>query len=186
MSTVVYSMGVSLDGFIAAEDGSIDFVTPDDDLMRFHNEQSRDLDLHVTGRKLYETMLPWEVDPSMRSGPLGAEFAEIWTAVPKLVFSRTLDEVEGNATLATEPLLHVVTDLRASDRSQTVSVGGADLAAELARHDLIDEYRVFINPVLVGGGTRFFPDLANRLPLELDDQQTFGSGVIYLSYRRSR
>jgi dihydrofolate reductase len=186
MSTVIYSMGTSLDGFMAALDGSIDFVTPDEELMGFHNQQSRELAVHVTGRRLYETMLPWELDPSMRSDPLGAEFAEIWSAVPKVVFSRTLTHVEGNATLARRPLLDEVVDLRATDGGGLVSVGGAALASDLARHDLIDEYRVFINPVLVGSGTRFFPELATPWALQLVDHRTFGSGVTYLSYRRSR
>jgi dihydrofolate reductase len=179
-------MGVSLDGYMEAADGTIDIVTPDDEIMAFHNSQSQDLDLHLTGRRLYETMLPWELDQSMRSGLLSTAFAEIWTSIPKLVFSRTLTEVQGNAALATRPVAEELADLRAANDAQTISVGGANLAAELAHHDLIDEYRLFVNPVIVGAGTRFFPPLRDRLALELDDQVTFKSGVLYLAYRRTR
>ena len=110
-------------------------------------------------------MLPWELDQSMRSGLLSTAFAEIWTSIPKLVFSRTLTEVQGNAALATRPVADELVDLRAANDAQTISVGGANLAAELAHHDLIDEYRLFVNPVIVGAGTRFFPHVADRLAL---------------------
>lgn len=117
---------------------------------------------------------------------MSTAFAEIWTSIPKLVFSRTLTEVQGNAALATRSVADELADLRAADDAQTISVGGANLAAELAHHDLIDEYRLFVNPVIVGAGTRFFPPVADRLALELDDQVIFKSGVLYLAYRRTR
>jgi dihydrofolate reductase len=172
---VIYSMSVSLDGFIAGRDGEIDWAAPDDELMAFHNEQSRDLDAHLCGRGLYEDMLPWET----REG----DFAGIWKAIPKVVFSTTLETVQGNARLATESVAEELSRLGKTPGAD-VSVGGAGLAATLVEQDLIDEYRLFVNPVVLGGGTPFFPERRERLELELVETRTFGSRVVYLRYRR--
>jgi dihydrofolate reductase len=172
---VIYSMSVSLDGFIAGPDGEIDWAAPDEKLMAFHNEQSRELDAHFCGRGLYEDMLPWET----REG----EFAEIWKALPKVVFSTTLQNVEGNARLATESVAEELARLGKTPAGD-VSVGGAGLAADLVEQNLIDEYRQFVNPVVLGGGTPFFPERQERLALELVETRTFGSRVVYLRYRR--
>jgi dihydrofolate reductase len=181
MRNVIYSMGVSLDGFIAGPHGEIDWSAPDPELHRFHNEQTRELGALLCGRRLYETMVFWETadrDPSI--GATEREFAGIWQALPKVVFSRTLTAVEGNARLAEGSIEDEVARLGDGD----AGVGGAGLAAELARRDLIDEYVLFINPVVVGGGTPFFPPLDGRLDLELVENRTFGGGVVYLRYRR--
>ena len=108
MRKVIYSMSVSLDGYINGPDGGIDWAAPDDELMAFHNEQSRELSAHLCGRGLYEDMLPWEIDGETRSDPRAREFSQIWKAIPKVVFSTTLDKVEGNATLATESVAEEV------------------------------------------------------------------------------
>ena len=172
---VIYSMSVSLDGFIAGPDGDIDWAAPDEELMAFHNEQSRELDAHLCGRGLYEDMLPWET----REG----EFAGIWKAIPKVVFSTTLEDVQGNARLATASVAEELSRLGKTPVGD-VSVGGAGLAATLVEQDLIDEYRLFVNPVVLGGGTPFFPERRERLELELVETRTFGSRVVYLRYRR--
>ena len=185
MRTVIYSMSVSLDGFIAGPDGSIDFAAPDDELMAFHNDQSRELAAHLTGRKLYEEMLPWETEGENRSDPRAVEFARIWKAIPKVVFSMTLTSVHGNATLATGTVEAEISRLRDGSDGD-LSVGGAGLAAELIQGDLIDEYRLFVNPLVLGAGTPFFPQRRDRLELQLAEQFTFGSGVVYLRYRRRR
>ena len=168
-------MSVSLDGFIAGRDGEIDWAAPDEELMAFHNEQSRTLDAHFCGRGLYEDMLPWET----REG----EFAEIWKALPKVVFSTTLEDVQGNARLATGSVAEELARLGKTPVGD-VSVGGAGLAASLVEQDLIDEYRLFVNPVVLGGGTPFFPERRERLELELVETRTFGSRVVYDRYRR--
>jgi dihydrofolate reductase len=173
---VIYSMSVSLDGFIAGPDGDIDWAAPDEELMAFHTEQSRELDAHLCGRGLYEDMLPWET----REG----DFAEIWKAIPKVVFSTTLETVQGNARLATGDVADELSRLGKTPAAD-VSVGGAGLAATLVEHDLIDEYRLFINPVVLGGGTPFFPERRERLKLELIETRTFGARVVYLRYRRT-
>jgi dihydrofolate reductase len=183
MRRLIYSMGVSLDGFIAGPNGEIDWSGPDEELHRFHNRQTLELDAHLCGRRLYETMVYWETAEENESAH--GEFARIWKALPKIVFSTTLERVEGNARLATGDVAHEVAALKAQP-GKDVAVGGAGLAAACARLDLIDEYRLFVSPVVLGGGTPFFPALDGRIGLELVETRTFGSRVVYLRYRRTR
>ena len=184
MRKVTYSMGVSLDGFIAGPGGAIDWTAPDEELHRFHNQQTRELGVHLCGRRLYETMVYWETadqDPS--AGETVLEFARIWRPLPKLVFSTTLDTVEGNATLATDSVADEVTRLK-EQPGKEIAVGGAGLASTLTALGLIDEYRLFVHPVVIGAGTPYFPALDARIDLELVETRTFGSRVVYLRYRR--
>jgi len=183
MPTLIYSMSVSLDGHIAGPDGAIDWAAPDEELMRFHNEQTRELTGHLSGRGLYEDMLGWETAEQTRTDPQELEFARIWKAIPKVVFSSTLTTVEGNARLARNGVVEEAVALKNQPGGGLVSVGGAGLAAALAEQDLIDEYRLFFNPVVLGGGVPFFPSLPKRLDLELAETRTF-SQVVYLRYRR--
>jgi len=183
MPALIYSMSVSLDGHIAGPDGAIDWAAPDEELLRFHNEQTRELTGHLTGRRLYEDMLIWETAEQTRTGPRELEFARIWKAIPKVVFSTTLTAVEGNARLARGDVADEVAELKNQPGAGLVSVGGAGLAASLAERDLIDEYRLFVNPVVLGGGTPYFPPLPRRINLELIETRTF-SQVVYLRYRR--
>ena len=184
MRTVIYSMSVSLDGFIAGPDGDIGWAAPDQDLMRFHVQQTRDIGAHLLGRGLYQDMLPWETAETTRSDPAELEFARIWKAIPKVVFSTTLHEVQGNAQLASDDVAAEVAKLRAAPGEGVISVGGAGLASTLIKLDLIDEYRLFVNPVVLGGGTPYFPALDRRIELELLETRTFGSRVVYLRNRR--
>ncbi|HEY1354852.1 MAG TPA: dihydrofolate reductase family protein, partial [Solirubrobacterales bacterium] len=129
MADLIYSMSVSLDGYIAGPDGEIDWSVPDVELHRFHNERVRGAGTQLLGRRLYETMLYWETtDESW--GPVETEFAEIWRPLPKVVFSRTLEEVEGNARLATDTPVAEATRLK-EESDRDLAVGGADLAATL-------------------------------------------------------
>ncbi len=185
MAKLIYSMGVSLDGFIAGPGGAIDWSAPDEELHRFHNEQAREVDVHLLGRRLYETMRFWETAeqrPGIAEHEL--EFARIWKAMPKLVFSRTLQAVEGNARLISGDAVAEVAGLK-DQPSKTVAVGGAGLASSLIELDLVDEYRLFVSPVVLGAGTRFFPALDERLDLELVETRTFASRVVYVRYRRA-
>jgi dihydrofolate reductase len=182
---LVYSMGVSLDGFVAGPGGEIDWSAPDEELHRFHNQQTRELGAHLCGRRLYETMVYWETadrDPSL--GEVGLEFARIWQALPKIVFSNSLEQVEGNARLVTDGVAEEVAKLK-EQPGKDLRVGGAGLASALAKLDLIDEYGLFVSPVVLGGGTRFFPALEQRINLELVETRTFGSRVVYMRYRRA-
>ncbi len=130
-------------------------------------------------------MLPWETDPSMRDNELWAAFADVWCAIPKVVFSRTLDSVQGNARLAEASLAdEAAAALDATDKD--VSIGGAGLAAVAIELGLVDELRMFRNPVVIGGGTPFMPPVTEDVPLDLIETRTFGSRVIYERYRRVR
>ena len=184
MPTLIYSMSVSLDGHIAGPDGAIDWAAHDEELMLFHNEQTRELTGHLTGRGLYEDMLLWETAEQTWSDPQALEFARLWNAIPKVVFSTSLTTVEGNARLARSDVADEVSELKNQPGAGIVSVGGARLAASLAEKDLIDEYRLFVSPVVLGGGTPYFSPLPKRLDLELLETQTF-SQVVYLRYRRA-
>ena len=176
-------MGVSLDGFVAGPGGEIDWSTPDEELHRFHNRQAEEIGVHFCGRRLYEVMLYWETaeaNPAISEVEL--EFARIWQAMPKVVFSSTLEQVEGNATLARDGVVEEVARLK-QQPGKDLAVGGAGLAATFIELGLVDEYRLFISPVVLGGGTPFFPALNERVDLELVETHTFGSRVVYVRYR---
>ena len=179
---MIYSIGVSLDGFVAGPNGEIDWSAPDEELHRSHNEQTKELGVELCGRRLYEVMLPWESDDPSAGEP-EREFARLWQNLPKIVFSTTLDRVEGNARLASGDPAEEVARLRAEPGGD-LAVGGAHLAATFARLGLIDEYRVFVSPVILGGGTPFFPSLDEPVGLDLVETRTFGSRVVYARYRR--
>ena len=179
---LIYSMSVSLDGFIADRAGDFSWGAPSAELFDFHTEQVRRLGGCLLGRRLYETMLVWETDPGMRDGEAEAEFADLWNAIPKVVFSRTLERVEGNARLAEAPLAEEAgAALAVTDKD--VEIGGAGLAAAAFELGLVDELRMFRHPVVVGGGTPFLPPVTEAVPLDLIETRTFGSRVIYERYR---
>ena len=177
-------MSVSVDGYIAGRDGGFEWSVPSEELFRFHTEEVRKLGACLLGRRLYETMLVWETDPSMRDGDDHAAFADAWSALPKVVFSRTLERVEGNARLANAPLPEeIAAVLAATDKD--VEIGGAGLAATAIERRLVDELRMFRYPIVIGGGTPYFPPVAEDQPLELIETRAFDSRVIYERYRRS-
>jgi dihydrofolate reductase len=180
---LIFSMSASVDGFINDRDGGFDWGAPDDELFGFHLERVAGLGGHLCGRRLYETMLPWETDPSMRSTELMAAFADVWTALPKVVFSRTLGAVEGNARLAQGSVAEEVAAVLAST-DRDVEIGGADLAGQAIELGLVDELRIFRYPVVVGGGTPLLPPVRDAIPLVLAESRTFASTVIYERYRR--
>ena len=182
---LIYSMGVSVDGFIADRDGAFGWSVPSDEQFRFHLEQVRELGSCLLGRRLYETMLAWETDPSLQDNEDTTAFADAWCALPKVVFSRTLDSVQGNARLAEAPLAEeVAAALDATDKD--VEIGGAGLAAQAFELGLVDELRMFRNPIVVGGGTPYLPPVTEEIRLDLIETRTFGSRVIYERYQRVR
>jgi dihydrofolate reductase len=179
---LIYSMSVSVDGFIADREGGFDWTAPSEELFRFHLALVGELGGYLLGRRLYESMLVWETDPSLRETEHQAAFADVWSAIPKVVFSRTLDSVQGNARLAEGSVAdEVAAALDATDRD--VSIGGAGLAAAAIELGLVDELRIFRYPVVVGGGTPFLPPVTDTVPLDLTETRTFGSRVIYERYR---
>ncbi len=186
MLPVIYSMSVSLDGFIAGRDGDIGWTVPDEEQFRFHIEQTRSVAAQLCGRRLYQEMLVWESAEQTMSGAAELEFARIWRPIPKVVFSRTLNSVVGNAQLASDDVATDVDRFRDQPGDGVVAIGGAGLAAAAMAEDLIDEYRLFVNPVVLGGGTRYFTPLAESLDLRLVDSRIFRSRVVYLRYVRVR
>jgi dihydrofolate reductase len=185
MPKLIYSMGLSLDGFIEGPDGNFDWSAPDEELHRFHNERVGALGGHLLGRRLYETMTYWETaheDPAATDYTL--EFAKIWNALPKVVFSRTLEEVADGARLAEGGIAQEVAELQ--ERSgRDVAVGGAELAGEAIKLGLVDEFQLFVYPVIAGGGKPFFPSLGQSVHLNLVETRTFASRVVYLHYERA-
>jgi dihydrofolate reductase len=184
MRKVIYSMGVSLDGFIAGPNGEIDWSAPDEELHRFHNQQTREIGAHLCGRRLYEVMVYWETaDENPSAAEYELEFARIWKNLPKVVFSKTLEKVEGDARLVRDGVAEEVAKLK-EQPGKDLAVGGAGLASTLIKLGLVDEYRLFVSPVVLGEGTPYFPALEARINLELVETRTFGSRVVYVRYRR--
>ena len=182
---LIYSMSVSVDGFIKDREGAFEWGAPSDELFRFHTSSVGELGGYLCGRRLYESMLVWETDPSLRENELRAAFADLWCAIPKVVFSRTLDSVQGNARLAEASVAEeIAAAFDATDKD--VSIGGAGLAAQAIELGLVDELRMFRYPVAVGGGTPFLPPVTDTVPLDLIETRTFGSRVIYERYGRAR
>ena len=186
MRSVTYSMGVSLDGYIVGPDGTFDWPGLDEEVLRFWNDEIRGVDVHLMGRRLYETMLYWETADEASLDDAEREWAALWNPLPKVAFSTTLSTVEGNARLASGGLAEEIERLRAEPGEGDIAIGGATLAAEAAALDLIDEYRAMVYPVLVGGGIPFFPRHERRVDLELVETRTFSSRVVYLRYRVAR
>ncbi len=187
MRRVTYSMGVSLDGYTTGPDGQFDWTAPDDEVFRFVTDETRHVGVHLMGRRLYEAMLYWETaeqDPSLDDAML--EWAALWKAIPKVVFSTTLSSVQGNARLASSGVAEEIERLRVEPADGDIAIGGATLAAQAAASDLIDEYRIRVYPVLVGGGTSYFPQQERRFDLDLVETRTFSSRVVYLHYRVAR
>ena len=183
-AVLIFSMGVSVDGFINDRNGGFAWSVPTEEQFAFHLEQVGELGAYLCGRRLYEDMLVWETDPSMRETDAGAAFADVWCALPKVVFSRTLDRVQGNARLATAPVAEeIAAALDATDRD--VSIGGAGLAAAAFELGLVDELRIFRYAIVVGGGTPFLPPVSEDVPLELIETRTFGPRVIFERYARA-
>ena len=182
---LIYSMSVSVDGFIADREGAFGWTAPSEELFGFHTALVSELGGYLFGRRLYEAMLVWETDPSLRENEPGAAFADIWCAIPKVVFSRTLDSVQGNARLAEASLAEeIAAALDATDKA--VSARRRRLGRAGGRAGLVDELRMFRYPVVIGGGTPFLPPVTDDIALDLIETRTFGSRVIYERYGRAR
>ena len=182
MAKLIYTAIASLDGFVEDASGNFDWAAPDDDVHAFINNLERPAGTYLYGRRLYETMLFWETAHMRPEMPAVAlDYAQIWQAAEKVVYSRTLESVSTDRTrLEREFVAEAVRRLKAS-ADRDISVGGAELAAQALHAGLVDEIRVFFVPSIVGGGKRFLPD-GLRLTLVLLDERRFESGVVYLRY----
>ncbi len=182
MAKLLYSALASLDGYVEDEHGRFDWAAPDEEVHRFVNDLERDVGTHLYGRRMYETMAAWESDPSLAEGsPVTRDYAGIWQAADKVVYSRTLQEVATARTRIERELdpAEVRELKRAAERD--LSIGGAEVAGQVLRAGLVDELHLFLAPVLVGGGKRCLPDGA-RATLRLLDERRFDGGTVYLRY----
>lgn len=183
MGKLIYGMGISVDGYTSDAKGEIPWTGPDDELHQYWNDHARDTALSLYGRKLYELMSAhWPTaDQAPDVSPVEAEFARLWRAMPKVVFSKTLESVGWNSRLERGDVVEVATKLKA-ETDGLIEVGGSSLAAPLVRAGLVDEFQVAIAPVAVGGGAPFFPALDKWVRLELVENRTFPSGTVLLRY----
>jgi len=185
MRKVIYAMNVSLDGFVEGPNRELDWSTPDEELHRFWNDQTRETGTFLYGRRLYELMADfWPTADADPSAPeYVVEFARMWRDMPKVVFSTTLEKVDWNSRLVRDDVAEEVARLKAQP-GKDMEVAGPSLASTFMRLGLIDEYRPVVHPVVLGNGTPFFPALDDTIGLRLVETRTFGSGVVYLRYQR--
>ena len=185
MRKVIYAMSVSLDGFIEAANGDLSWSDPDEELHRHFNERESEIDIHFYGRRLYENMAAyWGTADQNPSAPQHEiEYARIWQNMPKVVFSTTLDRVGWNSRLVRGDIPGEVNRLKALP-GKDLSVGGAGIASAFMQLGLVDEIRLYLRPVLLGGGKPMFGPLRERISFRLVETRVFGSGVVLLTYRR--
>jgi dihydrofolate reductase len=183
MAKLIYVSNVSLDGYIEDERGAFDWTTPDDDVFAFITDLVRSLGTYLYGRRMYETMAVWETDATLAAqSDLMGDFANVWQAADKVVYSTTLAAVStANTRLERHFDPAAVHDLKAAASSDLI-VGGANLVAQAFKAGLVDEYHLFVWPVVVGGGKPALPT-DTRVELELLDERRFSNGVVYLRYR---
>jgi dihydrofolate reductase len=183
MGKLIYSAITSLDGYVADEGGSFDWAEPDEEVHTFINDLVRPIGIHLYGRRMYEVLVYWETAHTLADQPpFVLDFAAIWQTADKIVYSRTLETVSSARTRierAFDP--EAVRRLKAA-AGRDVSVGGPELAAQAIKAGLVDEYHLFVTPVVVGGGKQWLPDDV-RVELELLDERRFGNGVVHLHYR---
>ncbi len=183
MAKLVYSAISSLDGYIADKDGNFDWAMPDEEVHAFINDLTRPLGTYLYGRRMYETMVGWETDPTLvEQSPLMRDFAEIWQAADKIVYSGTLAAVSTSKTRIERDFDPEAVRRMKTSSGRDVGVGGAELAAQAFRAGLVDECQLFLAPIVVGGGKQTLPDDV-RVKLELLDGRRFAGGMVYLHYR---
>jgi dihydrofolate reductase len=184
MAKLIYTAITSLDGYIEDADGKFDWAEPDEEVHRFVNDLERAVGTYLYGRRLYETMVPWghPADPAEQP-PFVRDYAEIWQNADKIVYSRALRAASSARTrIEREFDPEAVRQLKAAS-TRDLTVGGAELAAQAVEAGLVDEYRLFLAPVVVGGGKRSFYNNNVRANLELLDERRFCNGTVYLRYR---
>lgn len=183
MARLIYSTIASLDGYVADEDGRFDWSAPDEEVHGFVNELERGVGTYLYGRRMYEVMVAWETMPGLaEEAPAVRDYAELWRAAEKVVYSSTLTTASSARTRIERTFdADAIGRMKAAAGSD-VSVGGPELAGQAIAAGLVDEIHVLVAPVVVGGGRRSLPDRV-RLELELIDERRFGSGVVHLRYR---
>jgi dihydrofolate reductase len=183
MAKLIYTALASLDGYVADEDGNFDWAAPDEEVHAYVNELARPIGTYLFGRRMYEVLVAWESDDLLvDKPPVIHDYAAIWHAADKIVYSKSLEKASSARTTierAFDP--NVVRRMKASS-DRDLSVGGPDLAAQALRAGLVDEIQLFLSPIVIGGGNAALPD-GVRAGLELLDERRFGNGVVFLRYR---
>jgi dihydrofolate reductase len=183
MAKLIYSAIASLDGYVADDDGNFDWAAPDEELHNFVNDLERPVGTYLYGRRMYEVMVYWETAHTLPDqSPVVRDFAELWQAADKIVFSKTLATVSSARTRIERDFDAAAVRRMKREAASDISVGGPDLAAQAIRAGLVDEYHQFLHPVVVGGGKHSLPS-GVRIDLELLDEHRFRSGVVHLHYR---
>lgn len=183
MAHLIYTANLSLDGYTEDRDGRFDWTAPDEEYFRFISNLVREAGTYLYGRRMYESMMVWETDPSLAAeSPLRRDFAEMWQAANKIVYSRTLETVSTRKTQLERSFDPAAIRQLKEAVEQDILIGGAELAARAFRSGLVDECQLFLMPIIVGGGKPSLPDHV-RLQLELMDERRFRSGVVFLRYR---
>jgi len=180
MANLIYAAIMSLDGYVADEDGNFDWAEPDEEVHSFVNDLERPIGTYLYGRRLYDVMVAWETIDDEQ--PQMKDYAEIWRTADKVVYSRGLEKVASARTRIERTFEPEAVRRMKAEADRDLSVGGPELAAQAIRAGLVDEIQLFVSPVVVGGGTRALPD-GVRLDLDLLDERRFGNGVVYLRYR---
>jgi dihydrofolate reductase len=185
VAKLIYMTIASLDGYVADEDGNFDWAKPDEEVHAFVNDLERPIGTHLYGRRLYEVMIGWETMHTLPDQtPVALDFAAIWQAAEKVVYSRTLETVSSARTRIERDFDPEAIRQMKAEVDRDITIGGATLAAEAIRAGLVDELHVIASPIVVGGGTRSLPD-GVRWELELLDERRFANGVVYLRYGTS-
>jgi len=183
MAKLIYSAITSLDGYVADEDGNFDWAAPDEEVHTFVNDLERPVGTYLYGRRMYETMVYWETAHTVSDQPPGVQdFAQIWQAADKIVYSKTLQTVSSAKTRIERAFDPKAVRQMIALAERDITVGGPDLAAQAIRAGLVDELHLFVTPIMVGGGKQSLPDHVH-LQLELLDERRFGSGMVHLHYR---
>jgi dihydrofolate reductase len=186
MGKLIYSNISSLDGYIADEDGTFDWGEPDEEVHTFLNDLERQVGTYLYGRRLYEVMVAWETPESFPDqSPYLLDFARIWQAADKVVYSRTLKSASTARTRIERDFDPEAVRRMKAETEGDLLVGGAELAGQAVAAGVVDELHLFLAPIVVGGGKRFLPDHV-RVELELEDQGRFGNGMVFLPYRTKR
>ena len=184
---LIYTMNVSLDGYVCTPDGSLEWTKVDDELHTWFNDQARQIEASIYGRRLYEVMAAYwptsETDPSATETT--REFGRIWRRTARYVFSNTLDRVEHNSRLVSGDVSDVLAEIRREVRGD-IEVAGPTIAGQFVRRGLVDAYRLVVHPAVLGGGTPYWPALDEPLSLRLTETHRFSSGVTLLAYERDQ
>jgi dihydrofolate reductase len=182
LARLIYSAITSLDGYTADEDGNFDWAAPNEEVHTVVNDLERPVGTYLYGRRMYEVMAPWETEPTLADqSRVMRDFAELWQAADKVVYSKTLETVSTARTRIERDFDPEAVRQLKTQAERDITVGGPDLAAQAIKAGLVDEFHLFFVPIVVGGGSQALPDHV-RLKLELLDERRFGNGVVHLRY----